>query len=150
MLTRKNHICPVEGAGFLETRFRRWLQNPRKIVQPYIKNGMTVLDMGCGPGFFTLDIAQLVGTTGKVIAADLQEGMLQILQNNLQNSGLQSRVILHQCEKHQIGVTTKVDFVLLFFVAHEIPNHPALFKELHSILNPDGQILIVEPPLPCH
>jgi len=49
------HICPVERAGGLDNRIRRWLQNPQKILRLYIAEGMTVLDVGCGPGFFSLD-----------------------------------------------------------------------------------------------
>jgi len=69
-------ICPVERSGGLDNRLRRWLQNPQKIVMPYIKPGMTVLDLGCGPGFFAVEIARLLNDSGKVIAADLQQGML--------------------------------------------------------------------------
>lgn len=72
----KNRVCPVERAGSLDNIFRRWLQNPWKILRPYIKEGMTVLDFGCGPGYFTIAMAQMVGTSGWVIAVDLQEGML--------------------------------------------------------------------------
>ncbi len=52
MSNRNNHVCPVEEAGILDNKFRRWLQKPQKIVSPYIEEGITVLDIGCGPGFF--------------------------------------------------------------------------------------------------
>ncbi len=45
----RNRVCPVELAGSLDNRFRRWLQNPRKILAPYVREGMKVLDIGCGP-----------------------------------------------------------------------------------------------------
>jgi hypothetical protein len=61
----KNRVCPVERAGSLDNRFRRLLQNPRKILGPYIEEGMTVLDLGCGPGFFSIEIAQMVGKSGR-------------------------------------------------------------------------------------
>jgi 2-polyprenyl-3-methyl-5-hydroxy-6-metoxy-1,4-benzoquinol methylase len=57
---RDNHVCPVERAGILDHRIRRWLQNPQKILRSYIEEGMTVLDIGCGPGFFSIDAAQMV------------------------------------------------------------------------------------------
>jgi len=44
---RNNHVCPVERAGILDYRIRRWLQNPQKILGPYIEEGMTVLDHCC-------------------------------------------------------------------------------------------------------
>lgn len=48
----KNRVCPVELAGSLDNKIRKWFQNPQKILAPYIKEGMKVLDIGCGPGFF--------------------------------------------------------------------------------------------------
>jgi len=77
MDNRNNRVCPVEIAGSLDNRIRRWIQNPVKVLGPYIEKGMVVLDMGCGPGFFSIDMAQMVGKSGRVIVADLQEGMLQ-------------------------------------------------------------------------
>jgi hypothetical protein len=43
MVDTQHRVCPVEKAGILDSRLRRWLQNPRKIVSPYIQEGMTVL-----------------------------------------------------------------------------------------------------------
>ena len=139
-------ICPVEKAGTLDTKIRRWLQNPHKILKPYIKEGMTVLDLGCGPGFFTVALTQMVGKSGKVIAADLQEGMLQKLTEKIEGTGLEKRISLHKCEEDKIGITEKVDFVLVFYVVHEIPDQHNLFNELKTIIKPDGILLIVEPP----
>lgn len=144
---RKNRVCPVERAGTLNNRFRRWLQNPWKILTPYIKEGMRVLDLGCGPGSFTIDIAEMVGKSGRVIAVDLQEGMLQKLRDKIQGTELEERITLHKSNENRIGVSEKVDFVLCFYVVHELPNQKEFFQELKSILKPEGQALIVEPPI---
>jgi len=146
MSEKKYRVCPVERAGSLDNRFRRWLQNPWKILSPYIEEGMTVLDLGCGPGFFSIDIAQMVGKSGRIIATDLQEGMLQKLREKIKGTELEERVILHQCQQDRIGVSEEVDFVLAFYMVHEVPNQKTLFKEIRSILKPGGQFLIVEPP----
>ncbi len=142
----RNRVCPVERAGSLDNRFRRWLQNPLKILGPYIKEGWTVLDLGCGPGFFSIDIAQMVGKSGRVIASDLQEGMLQKLRDKIQGTELEERITLHKCEENRIGVSESVDFVLLFYMVHEVPNQEEFFNEIGSILNPNGHVLMVEPP----
>ena len=84
MSNRNNRVCPVERAGSLDNRVRKWLQNPKKILEPYITEGMIVLDVGCGPGFFSIDMAQMVGNSGRVIASDLQEGMLQKVRNKIE------------------------------------------------------------------
>ena len=138
-------VCPVEKAGGLDNSFRRWIQNPEKIVKPYIKPGMVVLDLGCGPGFFTIEIAKILNGQGKVIAADLQEGMLEIVRQKIKNTELELRIELHKCQDQSVGVTEKVDFILTFYMVHELPNQDKLFQELKSILKPKGKIFIVEP-----
>ena len=146
MSDTKNRVCPVERAGTLDNKFRRWIQNPGKILGPYIKEGMTVLDFGCGPGFFSIDIAQLVGESGQVIACDLQEGMLQKLRSKIHGTELEKRIILHQCQQTRIGFSGNVDFILAFYMIHEIPNQKTFFIEICALIKPHGQVLIVEPP----
>ncbi len=146
MSDRNKRVCPVERAGSLDNRMRRWLQNPQKILEPYIEEGMTVLDLGCGPGFFSIDMAQMVGKYGRVIAADLQEGMLQKLRDKIQGTELEERITLHKCEENKIGVSEEIDFVLAFYVVHEVPNQEEFFNEIAVILKPKGQVLVVEPP----
>lgn len=92
-------VCPVESAGSLDGRIRRFFQNPQKILEPYMREGMTILDLGCGPGFFSIAMAEMVGETGKVIAVDLQEGMLRRLKDKIKGTSIENRVKLHKCEE---------------------------------------------------
>jgi ubiquinone/menaquinone biosynthesis C-methylase UbiE len=138
-------ICPVEYAGGLDNSVRRLLQNPSKILKPYIHEGMTVLDLGCGPGFFSIEIAKMLKNSGKVIAADLQEGMLEKVNRKIKSMGLEQRITIHKCQEDRIGVTENVDFVLVFYMIHEVPNQDNLLRELKSILKPGGNIFIIEP-----
>ena len=142
----KKRICPVERAGGLDNKFRRLIQNPYKILNPYIEKGMTVLDVGCGPGFFSIDIANMVGESGRVIASDIQEEMLQIVQNRIKGSEIENRILLHKSEENKIGISEQVDFILLFYMVHEVPNKETFFNEIKSIIRQNGKILIVEPP----
>ncbi len=146
MNNRNNRVCPVEIAGFLDNKIRRWLQNPQIILGPYIEEGMTALDLGCGPGFFSIDMAKIVGKSGRVIASDLQEGMLEKLRDKIKGTELEERITLHNCEENKIGVLEKVDFILAFYMVHEVPDQDEFFNEIESLLKPDGQIFIVEPP----
>ena len=143
---RAHRVCPVERAGGLDNWWRRWLQNPVKILRPYVGEGMTVLDLGCGPGFFTLDMAELVGEAGRVYAADLQAGMLAKIGDKIRGTDLERRITLHQCAETGIGLSVQVDFALLFYLVHEIPDKGAFFSELTTVLRPGGQALMVEPP----
>lgn len=146
MSDNRNRVCPVERAGNLDTWWRRWLHNPKKIVGPYIEEGMTIMDIGCGPGFFSTEMAKMAGKTGRVIAVDLQEGMLTKVREKIRGTQIEDRIILHKCAENSIGVSEQVDFVLLFYMVHEVPDSAALFGEIASILKPSGRILVVEPP----
>jgi len=140
-----NKICPVERAGMLESPLRKWMTKPAETVKPYITKGMTALDLGCGPGIFTLEIARQLNGEGKVIAADIQQGMLDILKNKIQGQAIERHIELHKCNENSIGIKEQVDFILAFYVIHEVPNQKALFEELSTIIKPDGKMLIVEP-----
>jgi ubiquinone/menaquinone biosynthesis C-methylase UbiE len=146
MEMKKNRdVCPVAFAGSLDNKFRKIFQNPKKMFGHYIKEGMSVLDMGCGPGFFSTEIANMTGKTGFVIAADLQKGMLDIVAKKIAGTELESRIKLHQCSENKIGVTEKVDFATAIYMVHEVKNISALFTELSTIIKPGGKLFILEP-----
>lgn len=106
---------------------------------------MTVLDVGCGPGFFSIAMANMVTGSGKIIAADLQEGMLGKVRNKIKGTEIERRIELHKCEENKIGVAERVDFALAFYMIHEVPSQENIFRELKSILKPNGQLFIIEP-----
>jgi ubiquinone/menaquinone biosynthesis C-methylase UbiE len=147
MSNDNTNVCPVEKSGSLDSKIRRWLQNPQKILGPYVREGTEVLEIGCGPGFFTMDMARMVRKSGRVVAVDLQEGMLQKVKEKIRLSGEELNIELHKCESDRIGVSGEFDFVFLFYVVHELPDQESCFRELSSLLRKDGRILIVEPPM---
>lgn len=106
---------------------------------------MTVLDLGCGPGYFSVEIAKMVSESGKVIAADLQKGMLEKVRNKVEGTDLEQRIEIHKCLEDKIGVIDRVDFILAFYMIHEVLNQQKLFEEMKLIIKPDGQIYIIEP-----
>jgi len=142
---KQTHTCPVELAGGLDNSIRKLVQNPQKIMKPYIQEGMTVLDVGCGPGYFSVEMAKLLNGSGKVIAADIQDGMLDKIRQKINGTALEQRIELHKSNCERIGVVTKVDFVLAFWMVHEVKNQKMFFEELRSILKPNGLIFIIEP-----
>jgi ubiquinone/menaquinone biosynthesis C-methylase UbiE len=145
MLRKQKHVCPIEKAGGLDSRFRRWLQNPDKIAGPYIAEGMHVLDFGCGPGFFTAPIAERAGASGRVIASDMQAGMLDLVRGKFENTDLEDRIVLHQCGETRINLEETVDLVFAFYVIHEVPDPAACFRDFAGIVRPDGAVFMAEP-----
>ena len=142
---KNTHVCPTALSGSLDNSIRKFFQNPRKLLGKYIKPGMTVMDLGCGPGFFSIEMAKMLNGSGKVIAADLQEGMLMKVNRKIAGTSLAQQIILHQCQENRIGIHEKADFILAFYMIHEVPDQGKLFNELKSILKPDGTMFIVEP-----
>jgi len=71
--------------------------------------------------------------------------MLEKVRTKMSGTDLGKRIELHRCSADRIGVTEKVDFVLAFWMVHEVPDHEKLFEELNSIVKPEGRIFIIEP-----
>ena len=95
-------------------------------------------------GYFTIPLARLVGDSGKVIAADLQQRMLDGIKRRAFKAGVQDRIKLHRSKPDSIGISESIDFCLAFWMVHEVPD--VLFlSEMASRLKPDGLLLVVEP-----
>lgn len=139
------HVCSHQYAFMLDNWIRRLIQHPRRILGEYINRGDTVVDIGCGPGYFTIDMAKLVGQEGRVIAVDLQEKMLAYVNKKALKKGFAGRIESHRCEAGRIGLIVKADFILAFYMVHETPDAGAFLEEVKTILKPGGKLLAVEP-----
>jgi SAM-dependent methyltransferase len=141
-------VCPWWIGYLLLSPMRRWRQNPGQILGPWVRPGMTVLDVGCAMGFFTLPMAEIVGPGGLVIAVDLQPRMLRALERRARRAGLAGSIETRDCAADSLGLADlagRVDFALLFAVAHEVPDVGKLMAELAALLNPAGRALFAEP-----
>ena len=140
-----SHVCPHKFAFMFDNWVRRLFQNPGKILNGYINPGDIAMDVGCGPGFFTIDMAKMVGPDGRVIAVDLQPEMLASTLKKAARKGVAGQVIAHQCTADRIGFDEQVDFILAYYMVHETPDPPAFFKEAAAMLKEGGRLLVVEP-----
>jgi ubiquinone/menaquinone biosynthesis C-methylase UbiE len=125
------------------------LENPEKILSPHVQEGMTALDAGPGMGFFTLPLAKIVGPSGRVIAADLQEKMLEGLRRRAKRAGLEGRIECRLASRKSLnlaGLDDRVNFALAYYVVHEVPDPDRFLGEIARALAPGGRLLIVEPP----
>ena len=138
-------VCPWQFAPLMDNFLRPLVHNPRRLFKPYVREGMTVLDVGCGAGFASLGLAELVGEEGLVISADLQPEMLEMVKKKAARAGLDSRIRVHRCESDRIGLEARLDFALAFFMLHEVPDSRAFLEQLHSLLKTGGLLLLTEP-----
>lgn len=141
-------VCPFWMGYLLLCPLRRIGQNPDRILAPYLSDGMTVLEVGPGMGFFTLPMARRVGAAGKVVCVDLQAEMLAAVHRRAAKAGLADRVEPRACLPTTLGtgdLAGRVDFVLLFAVVHEVHDIPRLFGELVHAMKPAARCLVAEP-----
>ncbi len=146
--TRHAHVCPWWLGYLLASPVRRLFQNPRTLLAPYVRGGMTVLEPGPGMGFFTLDLARLVGPAGRVVAVDIQPRMLAGLRRRAAKAGLAERIETRVVSPGSLGVDDlagRVDLACAFAVVHEVPDAPGFFRELARAVRPGGVLLLVEP-----
>jgi ubiquinone/menaquinone biosynthesis C-methylase UbiE len=144
-LFRFKHVCPRWLCFTFDNVFRKLLHDPYKILQPYIKEGDTVLDVGPGIGYFTIPMAKLVGDSGRVIAADIQEKMLSAIKKRAKQQDVEGRIILQLSTSDSLNVKAKVNFILAFWMVHEVPDKSLFLAQLRSLLKDDGKFLMVEP-----
>lgn len=143
----RGHVCPWWLAYTFDNPLRRFLHDPETILAGLVPRGGTVLDIGCGMGYFTLALARMVGPEGRVIAVDLQEQMLRRVRKRAARESLSSRIEPHLCGPESLGVSVAADFILAFWVVHEAGDRRAFLREVSALLAPGGHFLVAEPRL---
>jgi len=144
-LLRRERVCPWWLCFTFDNVFRTLFHDPEQILRPYVHEGNAALDIGPGMGYFTIPMAWMVGEKGRVIAADIQERMLAGIKKRAVRSGLQDRIIVHLCSSHTLGLNGTFDFILAFWMLHEVPDKHRFLAELFSLLKDDGNFLLAEP-----
>ena len=144
----EHHVFPM-WLGYLHLNpLRKLTHNPDKILGPYVNEAMTVADIGCAMGFFSLPLAKMVGPNGKVICVDIQEKMIRSLEKRARKAELADRIQTIICNDKSFGLDDfkeKVDFALAIGVVHEVRDSARFFSEIHDAMKPAGRLLIGEP-----
>lgn len=143
-----HRVCPWWIGYWLACPLRRFGQNPHEILTPYVHEGMTVLEPGPGMGFFTLDLARLAGSSGRVVAVDVQPKMIERLKRRAAKAGLLSRVDARLADPESMGLSElngSVDFTLAFAVVHEFPDAGRFFAEVAAASKSGAALLLAEP-----
>jgi cyclopropane fatty-acyl-phospholipid synthase-like methyltransferase len=127
-----HQVCPWWLGYLLASPVRRLMQDPRTLVAPYVREGMTVLEPGPGMGFFTLELARLVGTTGRVLAVDIQPRMLSSLKRRAARAGI-------------ADLAGSENFTLAFALVQELPDVEAFFTDAAKPSKPGAALLFAAP-----
>lgn len=138
-------VCPWWLCFTFDNPLRKLLHHPEKILAPYLRPGYKAIDVGPGMGYFTIPIAKLIGSSGLITAIDIQPKMLSVLTSRARKNQVSDRIKTYLAGPESIGSHEKVDFILAFWMLHEVPNQHKLLAELRNLLKPDGLFLLVEP-----
>ena len=135
--------CPAALAGLVDNSIRQRYMRPvpdRIGIQP----GESVLELGPGPGFFTVEAAQRAGPEGRLVAVDIQPKMIALLEQRLQQAGV-TNVETYVANAHELPIAdASLDRAFLVTVLPEIPDPPRALAELHRTLKPGGVLSITE------
>jgi ubiquinone/menaquinone biosynthesis C-methylase UbiE len=141
-------VYPVWMA-YLEMPFiRRFSEKPEDVLGGFVKPGMTVLDAGCAMGFYSLAMARLVGPEGRVIAVDLQPGMIKALRRRARRAKVLDRIETRVCPATSLEISDLkecVDFTTAFHVLHEVPDATHFVAEIYAVLKSGAKFYILEP-----
>lgn len=144
-----NHgVCPWWVGYFLASPLRRLFQDPARLLAPYVEPGMTVLEPGPGMGFFTLELARLVGPAGRVLAVDVEPRMIAGLRRRADKAGLLARIdarVVPPASMALDHVAGAIDFVFVHAVVHEMPAPTPFFAEAARAMRPGATLLLAEP-----
>jgi arsenite methyltransferase len=139
----KSAPCPASLSWVVDNPIRRRYMRP-VLERIGICPGERVLELGPGPGAFTVDAAQRVGTEGHLIAVDIQSEMIAQLERRIGEAGL-TNVEIHVASAHSLPLDSEsVDRAFLITVLPEIPDRHRALGELHRVLRPGGTLSITE------
>jgi ubiquinone/menaquinone biosynthesis C-methylase UbiE len=143
-----HRVCPWWLGYWLICPIRGWWQHLRELLAPYIHQGMTVLEPGPGMGYFTLELARLVGNSGRVVAVEVQPQMITRLKRRAAKAGLLDQIDARVAPAESMGLADlqgSVHFTLAFAVVHEFPDAGRFFSEVAAASKPGAQVLLAEP-----
>lgn len=109
-----------------------------------IKQGMTICDMGCGNGFYTLQLAKMVGPEGHLYAVDIQTKMLEFLNERADAQGVRNLSPILGTYTDPRLPKGKIDVVLMVDVYHEFSHPVQMLAAIRESLSPKGVAVLVE------
>jgi ubiquinone/menaquinone biosynthesis C-methylase UbiE len=135
--------CPAALSWLVHNPLRRRYMRPvldRVGIQP----GERVLELGPGPGAFTVDAARRAGPEGQIIAVDIQPEMIARVEERIQEANL-TNVETHVAGAYELPLESeRIDRAFLVTVLPEVPDQDRALAELWRVIKPGGQLSITE------
>lgn len=144
-MSRMGHKFPAEHAARLESPERLALLPIAQVVELVdVKPGARVLDVGCGPGVFTIPLAHAVGSQGRVLASDILPEMVAACRRRAEAHGLGNVEVVLSTENTVPCPSQGIDLVFACQILHELHDPPLFFAEMRRVLAPGGRLAVVD------
>ena len=135
----------LEGAAWLDRDQREAEEAPsRAIAALGIRQGAVVADVGAGSGYYTVRLARAVGGTGRVVATDLQPGMLALIRQKVESARLANVTLVQGRSDDPNLPAATFDLILMVDVYHELAAPQVFVRRLKEALKPDGRLVLLE------
>jgi SAM-dependent methyltransferase len=141
---RTHKFNPANVERLLGEERRRLLEPQEVLSAARISLAQTVVDLGCGPGYFSLPAARIVGEGGRVYAVDVQPEMVDLCRARAAEAGLHQLETVQSTEGEVPLAGGIADRVFVAFVLHEADDQQAFLCEAARLLKPGGEIAVVE------
>jgi ubiquinone/menaquinone biosynthesis C-methylase UbiE len=139
------HVMGHQAAGWLERPEREKEEDPTKLLKALdIQPGMTVADVGAGSGYHCFRMAPLVGEKGKILAVDIQNEMIDIVEKKAKKENVKNIETILSTETDPKLPEAKVDLIILVDVYHEFSHPHEMTEKMVASLKPGGRIAFVE------
>lgn len=133
------------GAPWLVRESRQREEDCEQLLKAlHVRPGQSVCDMGCGNGFYTLQLAELVGSDGKVFAVDIQSPMLAMLRAEMRKNRIKNIKPLLGTPVDPRLEPESVNLMLLVDVYHEFSHPEQMLAAIRASLKPRGRVALVE------
>jgi ubiquinone/menaquinone biosynthesis C-methylase UbiE len=147
-IVTRRQPAPVMGVGGAD-----WLTRPERIQEEDpdrmlaaldIRKGATVADIGAGVGYHVWRLSEMVGSGGRVIGEDIQEGMIRLMKKNIEDRKLKNVELVLGTPTDPKLPSNSLDLVLMVDVYHEFSEPVTMMRHIQEALKPDGRVVLVE------
>lgn len=140
-----SHVMGHLGAGWLERPSREKEERTDLLLDKLpLDPGDTAVDLGAGTGYFTLPMARKVGSTGRVLAVDIQQEMLDIINARIAEEGLENVQTVLASEQDPMLPPDAADLVLLVDAYHEFAYPREVMTGVFDALRSGGKVILIE------
>jgi ubiquinone/menaquinone biosynthesis C-methylase UbiE len=135
----------VAGADWLDRAERAREEDPDRALRAIrVQSGWVVADIGAGSGYWTERLSRAVGSTGRVYANDIQQGMLDILRRRIDRAKIGNVELVLGTQSDPRLPRDALDLAIMVDVYHEFSEPQAMLRRIREALKPDGRMVLLE------